>query len=330
MRVKEKPILIAIAKESNQRKDISDVLRCKKAIQNVLLKKNIKAENLFIKKSDFNDSLKLRKIILDRNPWCIFNLFEGFSDEPFREVEFAKIIEMTNIPFTGNPSFALAACLDKAKTKHILKNKGIAVPGGIVVKNIKDLKISNLVFPVFVKPCSEDASVGIGSDSLVYGREELVDVLRKRLKEFPRGLIVEDFLPGEEYSVAFLGNGPYEVLGVSVINYLRYKNLPQFLTYASKWDKKTNEFKKIKPFRGQMSDKRLKNRIIDIAGKAAKALGCKGYFRIDLREKDGKIFVIDANPNPDINTDSGYVKQAFKYGYSYNKLIKKIIELAVL
>ena len=387
----KKSILIALAKENNQRNDISDVLRCGKSIRNVLLKKNIKTDIFFVKKNDFNDILKLKKAILNKNPSCVFNLFEGFSDAPFWEAEFAKIIEMANIPFTGNSSFTLAACLDKAKTKNILKNEGVAVPRGMVIKNIKNLiplpefhgllpwsnggkaprnpedsrgkvpeiashtgrrflgrrrpagagrmkkvpraipvwapEIDNLIFPVFVKPCSEDASVGIGNDSLVYCKNELLAVLRKRLREFPRGLIVEDFLPGEEYSVAFLGNNPYEVLGVSVINYSLYKNLPQFLTYASKWDKKTNEFKKIMPSRGAVIDKNLKKGIISMAVKAAKALGCRGYFRIDLRAKCGKIFVIDANPNPDINIDSGYVKQAIQGGHSYIELIEKIIRL---
>lgn len=328
MRIKKKSILIVLAKENNKRKDISDVLRCGKSIRDVLLKKSIKADIFFVKKNDFDDILKLKKSILNKNPYCLFNLFEGFSDEPFREAEFVKIIETINTPFTGNPSSALRACLDKAKTKNILIKKGVAVARGLVVKNLKNLKIDNLTYPVFVKPCSEDASIGIGNDSLVYCKKELLDVLAKRLKEFPRGLMVEDFLPGEEYSVAFLGNNPYEVLGVSVINYSLYKNLPHFLTYASKWDKKTNEFKKIKPSRGAIIDKNLKKRIINMAAKAAKALGCQGYFRVDLRMKDGKIFVIDVNPNPDINIDSGYAKQAVCSGYSYEEIIEKIIQLS--
>jgi D-alanine-D-alanine ligase len=324
----KKSILIALAKENNQRQDLSDVLRCKNSILEALLKKNIKADVLFVEKKDFNNTLRLKKIISEKNPCCIFNLFEGFGDEPFREAEFIKIIETTKIPFTGNPSFALCACLDKAKTKNILKKKGIPVPAGTVIKNIKDLKIDNLDFPVFVKPCSEDASVGISRDSLVYSKKGLAATLKERLKKFPKGLIVEEFLPGEEYSVAFLGNNSYEVLGVSLIDYSLYKEFPPFLTYISKWDKKAKEFKKIKPSRAAMADKNLKKLIISVAAKAAKALGCRGYFRVDLRTKGGKIFVIDVNPNPDINADSGYVKQANMSGYSYSEIIEKIIQLS--
>jgi D-alanine-D-alanine ligase len=235
---------------------------------------------------------------------------------------------MTNIPFTGNSSFTLCACLDKAMTKNILKRSGILVPKGIVVKNITNLKMNNLSFPVFVKPCSEDASVGISKDSLVYSKKGLRDILKKRLKKFPKGLIVEEFLPGEEYSVAFLGNRFYEALGVSAINYSLYKDFPPFLTYISKWDEKANEFKKIKPSRVLMADVNLKKRIISLARKAAKVLGCRGYFRVDLRTKDGKIFIIDVNPNPDINIESGYVKQARQSGYSYSEIIEKIIQLS--
>ncbi|MFA5271527.1 MAG: ATP-grasp domain-containing protein [Candidatus Omnitrophota bacterium] len=326
--MKKTRILIAVAKEDNERKDISDVLRCKNSILNVLSKKNIKTGVLFVERKDFNNTSKLKKTILNKNPHCIFNLFEGFGDEPFREADFAEILERTNIPFTGNPSFALRACLDKAKAKNILKKMGIPVPAGIVVKNIKNLKMNNLNFPVFVKPCSEDASVGIDKDSLVYSERKLPGVLRKRLKKFSKGIIVEDFLPGAEYSVAFLGNNKYEVLGVSMIDYSLYKKMPLFLTYASKWEEKTDEFKKIMPSCGASIDKSLKKRIINLAKEAANALGCRGYFRVDLRTKGGKIFIIDVNPNPDINVDSGYVKQADQSGYSYPEIIEKIIQLS--
>ncbi len=324
---KKHTILITLAKENTGRKDISDVLRCKKSICKILSQKKTRPKVLFVKRDDFNAAQKLKKTILNKKPSCIFNLFEGFSDEPSKEAEFVKILETLEIPFTGNSSFTLNSCLDKAKAKRILKAKGIKVADGVIVKNIKKIKMPEIKFPVFVKPRFEDASVGINRDSLVFNQGKLLSLLKTRLNEFPAGLLVESFLPGKEYSVAFLGNGPYEVLGISTIDYSRYKKLPHFLTYASKWDKMAGEFKKILPYSNARIGKKLKI-IINKAQKAATALGCRGYFRVDLREKNGYVFVIDVNPNPDINCDSGYIKQACKKGYSYAGIIEKIINLA--
>jgi D-alanine-D-alanine ligase len=188
--------------------------------------------------------------------------------------------------------------------------------------------LAGLKFPVFIKPRAEDASVGIDKNSLIFSKEKLLSILKPRLNKFPAGLLVESFLPGEEYSVAFAGNGPYEILGISVINYSLYKGLLPFLTYASKWEKKAREFKKIQPSRNAEIDKDLKRRIVSISKKAANALGCKGYFRVDLRTKKGKVFIIDVNPNPDINEDSGYIKTACQKGYDYAGIIGKIIQLS--
>lgn len=323
-----KPVLFAVAKEKNKREDICDVIRSKASICDILVKKKIKTDILFVEKTDFKNVPEFKRKILRKNPHCIFNLFEGFSSDPFKEAEFAKIIENLGVPLTGNSSSTLGTCLDKLKTKNILKKNGIPVPAGVTIKNINELDIANLNFPVFVKPRCEDASVGINENSLCWGRWRLLNVLKKRLKEFPGGLLIEDFLPGQEYSVAFLGNFPYKILGLSVINYSAYKKLPSFLTYASKWDRASDEFKKIKPCCGMKMDKKLIKRIIDKASLAAKMLGCKSYFRVDLRAKEDSIFVIDINPNPDINTDSGYIKQASRSGYAYAEIIEEIIKSA--
>ncbi|MEM7817112.1 MAG: ATP-grasp domain-containing protein [Candidatus Aenigmatarchaeota archaeon] len=295
-------------------------------IKKILFDKNYTVEILWIEKKDFEDREKLKNKILNKKPFVVFNLFEGFLDDPLKEVDFATILEELKIPFTGNSSLVLDICLNKEKAKNLLKEKGLNVPKGIYIKELGDISLDGLNFPLFVKPCFRDASEGIDEDSLVNNNEELYRVLEKKIEKFPHGFLIEEFIGGREFSVGFLGFFPYELLGVSVLDYSLFKNLVPFLTYKAKWNKSSLEYKTLTPSL-YTTDDDLRRKIIDIAQNAAKVIGCKGYFRVDLREKEEDIYVIEVNPNPDITLESGFVRQAFSRGYKYEDLISKIISL---
>lgn len=323
---KGKNILIVAGKEEILRRDIQDVLRCKAFLEKVLLRKGLNIDSLFITKKDFRKAENLKNNILSYKPDCIFNLFEGFSDDSQKEAEFVRVLEKMNIPFTGNPSFSLNICLDKEKTKKILKKNRIPAPEGIFLKNIKDLDKYSINLPVFVKPCFEDASLGVDKDSLITEKYRLRKILSEKLGEFPKGLILEEFIPGNEYNIGFLGEYPYELLGISVLDYSRYEGYSPFLTYRSKWKTDSYEFKKLLPSLKDNISKELKKRLVNLASKAGRVLKCRNYFRIDIREKNGKIFVLDVNPNPDINKDSGFMRQGYNHGYKYEDIIEKILQ----
>ncbi|MBU2250643.1 MAG: ATP-grasp domain-containing protein, partial [Candidatus Omnitrophica bacterium] len=280
-----------------------------------------------IDKKDFLDPQGLKEKVNKNNPVCIFNLFEGFCDDSAKEAEFVKVLEASGIPFTGNPSAALEICLNKQKVKNILRRNKIPVPAGIFIDKTRSLDIEAFNFPLFIKPCFQDASVGIEEDCLVLKKEELLKTINSKLKRFPKGVLVEEFIDGKEYNAAFLGSFPYELLGIGKLDYQRHENLTPFLTYASKWEEAAPEFKKLvfSPCL-EISDS-LKDEIVGLSQRAAEALGCSGYFRVDFREKNNRLSILDVNPNPDINPDSGFISQARRKGYSYIGILEKILEL---
>ncbi|MFH1459380.1 MAG: D-alanine--D-alanine ligase [Candidatus Omnitrophota bacterium] len=324
-------ILITVAKENNARKDNADALRCADSIVCALEKKYISAEMLFIEPNDFlkNENEVITQI-KRKKPDCVFNLFEGFSNDAQKEIEFAAILEKSNTPFTGNNSKALNQCLDKNCCKSLLDEAGIPVPAGIYLKQAEDLNTGHVTLPVFIKPCCEDASVGIDQDALVYTKEDLSRAVRNKLKNYPAGLIIEEFLPGKEFNISFIGNPPYETLGISVMDYTQPNANKPFMSYAAKWLKQSLDFNRLIP---QVIEKqkygKLEKVIIALGSKAAQVMGCESYCRVDLRQKNDKLFVIDVNPNPDINTDSGFAHQAYKAGYSYEEIIHKIVCLTI-
>lgn len=329
MENKKLTIVIAVAQEKTRRKDALDVLRCKESVEKALIKNGFLVKSIYVKKEDFKNPEALIKIILKLKPHSVFNLFEGFSDDSKKEAEFAKLLEGAAIRFTGSLSYTLDTCLDKIKTKGILSHYDIPVPRGIFVNRTDNISIDSLFFPLFIKPALEDASLGIDSSSLVVKRKALRSVVEKKIKEFPTGLIIEEFIAGCEYNVALLGNFHYKLLGISVLDYSKYKTGLPFLSYPAKWDSSFPEYKILFPSLDAKIKDSLRKKIIALSIKTAKILGCRGYCRIDLREKNGNIFILDVNPNPDINKDSGFINQACQEGFTYEDIVTKIVNLSL-
>ena len=205
--------------------------------------------------------------------------------------------------------------------------EGVPVPQGVYLKHTV-ANVIDLPCPAFIKPRFEDGSVGIDEASLVTSKEELNKVLPHKLSAFPAGIIAEEFLEGREFNVGLVGVPPYEVVGISMIDYKDYPDVMPFLDYRAKWDTNSPGYK-ISPENPKIISDVAKERLIWIAKRAGITLSCRGYFRVDLREKDGRLYVIDVNPNPDLNVDSGLANQSRRSGLSYEALVSYLVEIAL-
>ena len=327
----DKRILVVVAdmtEEERTKKNEFDTSLDDYSVERNFFGKFSNVDLLRISDQDIAEKEELRKKILKFGPACVFNRFEGWSDDSYKEIEFARILEEMGLPFTGNTSYTLGLCLDKWTAKQALKARGLPVPPGIFIKDPNDIDTGGLDFPLFVKPCFEDASIGIDKTSFVKDEAELRAAAETKLRDFPRGVVAEEFMPGKEYTVGILGNSPYEILGISVLDYSKHGGAVSYLTYDSKWISNSPEYKLLMPSLDERIEPEIERSLRDIATRTAEAFRCRGYFRIDTREKNGKLCIIDVNPNPDISEDSGFMRQAFRKGYTYDSVIGRIIELA--
>ena len=329
MPTKPRTVVIAVSSEESQRPDVIDALRCAQSVKNALSKKGYSAHIFPVAKRDLKASHFLVRHIRQFHPICVFNLFEGFSDAPEKEIEFVQILESADNPFTGNSSQAVRICLNKFEAKRILQKANIPVPRGIGITQAYETVQVTFDYPLFVKPALEDASLGIDEDSLLIDPSYLSRTIERKLREFPAGLIVEEFIPGVEYNVGLLGEYPYEIIGISAIDYAHYTDFLPFLSYRAKWEHQADEYKKIISGVNPALTPKLRGQIEDLARRAGERLMCKGYFRVDIREKDSRLFVLDINPNPDINIDSGFMRQAYALGYKYEDIIERVVKFTV-
>ncbi|MDO9509127.1 MAG: D-alanine--D-alanine ligase [Thermovirgaceae bacterium] len=326
----DRSVAVVAGREDTDREDVLDVLRCRQTVIDALCSRGFSAFPIDITRDDFSRSRGVARKILSASPSCVFNLFEGFSDASWLEIRFADILQSLGIPFTGNRSETLALCLDKDLARRTLGQAGLPVaPGRCVLPDYGPDVAEGLLFPLFVKPRMEDSSVGIDSRSVVDSPEELFRLLDERLASFPDGLIVEEFLEGREFNAGFLGSYPYELMAVSSIDFNFGQGVRPFLGYDSKWEHESSDYKNSVSIAEEGIDPKLRKEIVRISREAGKIMGCRGYFRVDLREHRGRLFVLEVNPNPDINTDSGFAKQSARRGYGYAETAVRLVRIAM-
>jgi len=256
----------------------------------------------------------------------VFNLFEGFAGHPETEAEIAEILSVLKMPFTGCPAGALKLALDKAKTKALLKSAGINTPDFQLLRP-ETLSSFRLSYPCIVKPRREDASHGLSPQNVVYDFVSLEKQVTAVSRYYGGQALVEHFIDGREFNVSVLGD---TVLPVSEIDYSLPEGVPPMLTFAAKWQPDSDYFKGTKVICPAEIGAEERENIARTALDVFALLGCRGYARVDMRwDGEGRLNVIEVNPNPDISPGAGSVRQAEAAGMAYHQFIDKVVKLAL-
>jgi len=257
----------------------------------------------------------------------VFNLFEGFSGHPESEPLVPQILTYRKKPFTGCSAEPMRLGLNKPHAKLLLQAAGIPTPD-FQLLNPDILHLFCLRFPCIVKPCGEDASHGITEESVVRTLAALKKRIRGVAEMYGDEVLVERFIGGREFNATVLGDGA--VLPVSEIVYELGPAHPRLLTYASKWDPESPEYRGTRAVCPADVLPEEQDRLAATALAACRALGCTGYARADMRMDDkGVLHVLEVNPNPDISPDAGAARQAAAAGMSYSDFIETILRLAM-
>jgi len=241
-------------------------------------------------------------------------------------------LELLRIPYTGSNPRGLILARDKGLTKKILNYHRIKTPRFVAYPKNKRFKKSKVInYPVIVKCLSEEASLGISKLSVVHNEEKLKERIEYIHNKFEVDAIAEEFIKGREFFVGVIGNFRLKTLPVWELKYTKLDNAENELySRQAKWNEAYRKRRGIESSKADVS-KELEKRLQIIAKKAYKALELNGYARIDLRmDENENIFVIEANPNPNIASDDEFAESSyFEQGYTYSKLLKKIIDLGL-
>src|SRR5437762_11240736 len=274
-----------------------------------------------------------QNLVLAR-PDLVFNMAEGLHGQS-REALVPAICEYLNVPYTGSDPLTLALSLHKARTKEILAYRGVATAPFTCVRQAEDLERVALPFPVFVKPVAEGSGKGVFSNNLCHTSAQLRERALFLLHRYAQPVLVETYLPGPEFTVAILGNGPAAYC-LPVIGF-DFSTLPAGASpvygYEAKWvwDRPEAPLALFQcPARVPAT---LYREIERTALDAYHALGCRDWCRVDLRvDRFGVPNVLELNPLPGVIPDpamnSCFPKAARAAGFDYDELIQEVVRLA--
>jgi D-alanine-D-alanine ligase len=185
---------------------------------------------------------------------------------------------------------------------------------------------------MIVKPLHEDGSLGISKESVVFNDEGLSRQIRYVIEKYHQPALVEEYIDGREMNVGLMEtNGKVGTLPISEIDYSEFpEGIPKICGYEAKWVPESIEYQKSKPLCPASLEWEMKKRMEHIALKVFKLFGCRDYARVDFRiGQDGKVFVLEVNPNPDISPQSGMTRAIKAQGMTYEEFIRGMLERAL-
>jgi D-alanine-D-alanine ligase len=254
-----------------------------------------------------------------------------------REAHVPAICEFYGIPYSGSDPFTLSLCLDKARTKETLTFHGIPTPLFAVVERIDELAgvEERLQGPLFIKPLHEGSSKGITDGNVCRDKSHLFAQAEFLLESYRQPVIVEEYLPGKEFTCGVLGNGESAV--VLPIVGMNFDSLPKGAQPIYSFDAKFVWDRPEKPLDIFQCPARitraLQTSIERVTLDAFRVLGCRDWARIDVRlDADGVPNVLEVNPLPGILPDpadnSCLPKAARAAGIGYEELIQSCLRFA--
>jgi D-alanine-D-alanine ligase len=274
-----------------------------------------------------DEKLRARLDRFDPREHIVFNWCEELPGLPHSEPEAAAVLEGMGFVFTGASSGVLSLSQDKPRVKRILDAMDLPTPPwGVFDAAAAD---GWSTFPAIVKAAHEHCSIGISPESVVMSTAELEGRVAYILETHRQPALVEEFIDGREFHVAAWGNGTVTVLPAAEMDYVGLTDIrDRLFTYEAKYVPGSRLYETIELRVPAELDPAARENLERIVLATYRATGCRDYGRIDLRYRDGVFYVIDVNPNPDINPLTSMTYAAAELGYSYGAMGSRIVNLA--
>ena len=264
-----------------------------------------------------------RRLVAGERWELVFNIAEGLYGLG-REALIPALLDAYRVDYTFSDPCVLAVCLHKGFTKSILRDAGLPTPDFALVREEADLDGLDLSYPLFAKPVAEGTGKGIVPSSRIVGPGELKRRCLELLEHYRQPVLVEEYLPGREFTVGIVGTGR-EALALGtleviireggeqgVYSYLNKERCEELVEYQLSGDADTRS-------------------VEEVALKAWRTLGCRDAGRVDIRLDSGGLpSVLELNPLAGLHpTHSDLPMIATAVGMSYRALIDRIVGSAL-
>ncbi len=273
----------------------------------------------------------IRTAIHDFRPDLVFNVLEEFHGVTMYGQAVVSYLELTRQAYTGCNPRGLVLAHDKLLTKKILTYHRIPNPRCVVFpRGRKFRRPARVAYPLIVKSSFEDASLGIAQASIVNNEEKLAERVAFMHETYGTDVMAEEFIDGREVYLGLIGNTRVETFPVWEMKFNKWpEGVPRIATEKVKWDVRYQIARDIQTEAADLPED-VRRRIARIGRQVYKVLGLSGYARVDMRlGEDGRVHVIEANPNPDLAHDEDFAKSARAGGLEYPQLVERILRLGL-
>jgi D-alanine-D-alanine ligase len=278
----------------------------------------------------FDDLSPLREAIVDWSPQIVFMLLEEFHGIGTYDQAIVGYLELMRQHYTGCNPRGLLLTHDKPLSKKILNYHRVPTPRFAFFPRGKAVRRpKRLALPLFVKSAIEDASLGISQASIVRDDKSLAERVRFIHDKVGSDAIAEEYVEGRELYVGVIGNQrlqtlpPWELLFTKMAD-----DMPRIATARAKWDESYQAKHGIETRAAKGLSRESEEALARLSTRSYRALDMSGYARMDLRlTDDGRIYLIEANANPNLEYGEDFAESAEAAGISYQALLQKIINL---
>lgn len=277
-----------------------------------------------------DDLGKMRHEIEEWKPHIAFNLLEEFHGVSLYDQHVVSYLELLRQPYTGCNPRGLMLSHDKSLCKQILTYHRILTPKFVVYPLRRIVKpTKRLQYPLLVKSVSEEASLGISKASMVTSDDKLKDRVQFIHEQVGSDALVEEYIEGRELYVSILGNQRLHTFPIWELVFTKTdENTPLIATAKVKWDIRYQQKIGVETHAAKELANGAASAIFKQCVRTYRALSLTGYARIDLRlAADGRAYVLEANPNPNLAQGEDFAASAKAAGVDYDALIQRVLTL---
>ncbi len=274
----------------------------------------------------------IRQALQEKKPHIVFNLLEEFHSVAQYDQHVVSYLELMRQPYTGCNPRGLLLSHDKPLSKKLLTYHRIPTPRFLEFPLDEPIKLpARLPYPLLVKSAEEEASMGISQASIVHNAEKLKDRIEFIHAHTNSSALVEAYIEGREFYVGVLGNRRLQTLPVWELFFTKASDdVPLIATRRVKWDSNYQKKIGVKTDAARDLTNAQEAQLKQLAKRTYRVLNLSGYARIDFRmSNEGRIYVLEANPNPNLSHGEDFAESAQVVGIKYPDLLERIIGLGL-
>ena len=271
---------------------------------------------------DLIDNLEhfMPRVVQGERPGMVFNVSYGLQGQA-RYSHVPSILEMIGIPYVASGPLGHSLALDKVVTKMMLRQNNIPTPDFVVIDTPTAEILTDLGYPMIVKPKNEAVSFGL---AVVKNEAELREAAKVIFDRFRQPVLAEQYIDGREINVGILGNNPPEALPPVMLSF--GKDGPHIYTYE---DKTGRSGRTIEPICPAPIGARITQHAQQIAVRAFTVLGLSDCARVDMRlDSKNNLYVLEVNSLPSLGEHGSYLVGAAAVGLDFQKFVNRLVEIA--